>query len=160
MSVSLTLNDINKVFMKDGEKFHAVQNVDLSVTTGEFLTFLGPSGCGKTTTLRMVAGFEMPTSGRILMGDADITTMPANERNIGFVFQNYALFPHMKIFENVAYGLKVRGLGRAEIAQKYAKGWRSWGWKRRKTATLTSSQAANSSAWHWRAYSCCAPSCC
>ena len=122
MSVSLTLNHVNKTFIKDGEEFHAVQNVNLSVNTGEFLTFLGPSGCGKTTTLRMVAGFEVPASGQILMGDADITYVPANERNIGFVFQNYALFPHMKIFENVAYGLKIRGLGRAEIAQKVREG--------------------------------------
>ena len=69
MSVSLTLNHVNKTFIKDGEEFHAVQNVNLSVNTGEFLTFLGPSGCGKTTTLRMVAGFEVPASGQILMGD-------------------------------------------------------------------------------------------
>ena len=84
MSVSLTLNNVNKTFLKDGEEFHAVSNVNLAVNTGEFLTFLGPSGCGKTTTLRMVAGFELPTTGTILMGVRDITYMPANERNIGF----------------------------------------------------------------------------
>ncbi len=122
MSVSLTLNNVNKVFMKDGEEFRAVCDANLSVSTGEFLTFLGPSGCGKTTTLRMVAGFEMPTSGKILMGDRDITDMPANERNIGFVFQNYALFPHMKIFDNVAYGLRVRGENRTDIARKVREG--------------------------------------
>ena len=122
MSVSLTLNNVNKTFLKDGEEFHAVSNVNLAVDTGEFLTFLGPSGCGKTTTLRMVAGFELPTTGTILMGDRDITYMPANERNIGFVFQNYALFPHMKIFDNVAYGLRVRGENRADIARKVREG--------------------------------------
>lgn len=122
MSVSLTLSNINKTFIKDGEEFHAVRDANLTVNTGEFLTFLGPSGCGKTTTLRMVAGFEVPTSGKILMGGKDVTSVPANERNIGFVFQNYALFPHMKIFENVAYGLRVRGLGRREIVQKVREG--------------------------------------
>ncbi|MBP3751633.1 MAG: ABC transporter ATP-binding protein [Pyramidobacter sp.] len=122
MSVLLTLNNVNKTFIKDGEEFHAVSDVNLSVNTGEFLTFLGPSGCGKTTTLRMVAGFEMPTTGSILMGDRDITYMPANERNIGFVFQNYALFPHMKIFDNVAYGLRVRGESKTDIARKVREG--------------------------------------
>ena len=122
MSVSLTLNNVNKTFIKDGEEFHAVSDVNLSVNPGEFLTFLGPSGCGKTTTLRMVAGFEMPTTGSILMGDRDITYMPANERNIGFVFQNYALFPHMKIFDNVAYGLRVRGESKTDIARKVREG--------------------------------------
>lgn len=117
MSVLLTLANVNKIFVKEGEQFHAVYNASLSVNTGEFLTFLGPSGCGKTTTLRMIAGFEIPTSGKILMNDKDLTRLPANERNIGFVFQNYALFPHMKIFDNVAYGLKVRGLDKKTIAQ-------------------------------------------
>lgn len=122
MSESLTLNHINKVFVKDGEEFYAVKDVSLSVNQGEFLTFLGPSGCGKTTTLRMIAGFEIPSSGKIFMGGSDVTDLAANERNIGFVFQNYALFPHMKIFDNVAYGLKVRGLDRVDIAKKVREG--------------------------------------
>lgn len=109
MSVSLTLKNISRRYVKDNEEFMAVNNVNLEVNPGEFLTFLGPSGCGKTTTLRMIAGFETPTSGQILMDGADITNVPANERGLGFVFQNYALFPHMKIFDNVAYGLKIRG---------------------------------------------------
>lgn len=109
MSVSLTLKNISRRYVKDNEEFMAVNNVNLEVNPGEFLTFLGPSGCGKTTTLRMIAGFETPTSGQILMDGVDITNVPANERGLGFVFQNYALFPHMKIFDNVAYGLKIRG---------------------------------------------------
>lgn len=109
MSVSLTLKNISRRYIKDNEEFMAVNNVNLEVNPGEFLTFLGPSGCGKTTTLRMIAGFETPTSGQILMDGVDITNVPANERGLGFVFQNYALFPHMKIFDNVAYGLKIRG---------------------------------------------------
>jgi ABC-type Fe3+/spermidine/putrescine transport system ATPase subunit len=87
---------------------HAARDVSLKVAPGEFLTLLGPSGCGKTTTLRMIAGFEMPDSGRIVFGGQDVTHLPANQRGIGFVFQNYALFPHLSVFENVAYGLRVR----------------------------------------------------
>jgi len=88
---------------------YAARDVKLDVRPGEFLTLLGPSGCGKTTTLRMIAGFEKPDSGRIRIGEQDVTGLPANQRNIGFVFQNYALFPHLSVFENVAYGLRVRG---------------------------------------------------
>ena len=90
-------------------EIYAARDVRLDVRPGEFLTLLGPSGCGKTTTLRMIAGFEHPDAGRIMFGDQDVTALPANERNIGFVFQNYALFPHLSVFENVAYGLRVRG---------------------------------------------------
>jgi len=97
---------------------YAARNVTLAVRPGEFLTLLGPSGCGKTTTLRMIAGYEMPDEGRIRFGGLDVTAEPANRRNIGFVFQNYALFPHLSIFENVAYGLRVRGLGADEVGRR------------------------------------------
>ena len=86
----------------------AVHEVSLEVRPGELLTLLGPSGCGKTTTLRMIAGFQEPTAGRIFIGDRDVTGIEANDRGIGFVFQNYALFPHLTVFENVAYGLRVQ----------------------------------------------------
>jgi iron(III) transport system ATP-binding protein len=99
---------------------YAARNVQLAVAPGEFLTLLGPSGCGKTTTLRMIAGFEMPDEGRIRFGEQDVTRTPANQRNIGFVFQNYALFPHLSVAENVAYGLQVRALPGADIAQRVA----------------------------------------
>jgi iron(III) transport system ATP-binding protein len=97
---------------------YAARNVVLDVRPGEFLTLLGPSGCGKTTTLRMIAGYEMPDEGRILFGGQDVTGQPANQRNIGFVFQNYALFPHLSIFENVAYGLRVRALAGDEVDRR------------------------------------------
>ncbi len=97
---------------------YAARDVVLHVSPGEFLTLLGPSGCGKTTTLRMIAGYEMPDAGRIRFGGQDVTREPANRRNIGFVFQNYALFPHLSIFENVAYGLRVRGIDDAEIGRR------------------------------------------
>jgi iron(III) transport system ATP-binding protein len=94
----------------------AVHDVSLEVQPGELLTLLGPSGCGKTTTLRMIAGFQGPTAGRILIGDRDVTRVEANDRGIGFVFQNYALFPHLTVFENVAYGLRVQRHDASHIA--------------------------------------------
>ncbi|NLD97890.1 MAG: ATP-binding cassette domain-containing protein, partial [Synergistaceae bacterium] len=109
MAVTLELSNVSKVFQKDREQVRAVDSVSLSVAPGEMVTFLGPSGCGKTTTLRMVAGFEIPSEGQITIDGRDVTNVPVNRRDIGFVFQNYALFPHMSVFENVAYGLRVKG---------------------------------------------------
>lgn len=115
----LVLKDVIKTFSEDGgSSFNAVDKVNLCVEKGEMVTFLGPSGCGKTTTLRMIAGFEMPTSGTVTIGGKDMTHVPANERAIGFVFQNYALFPHMTIYKNVGYGLKARGEKDADIHDK------------------------------------------
>ena len=96
---------------------YAARDVRLDVAPGEFVALLGPSGCGKTTTLRMIAGFEKPDAGTIRFGGQDVTRLPANQRNIGFVFQNYALFPHLSVFENVAYGLQVRGMDTGTIAR-------------------------------------------
>ena len=96
---------------------YAARDVSLTVQPGEFVTLLGPSGCGKTTTLRMIAGFEHPDAGRVYIGEQDVTDLMANRRNIGFVFQNYALFPHLSVFENVAYGLRVQGKTAAEIGR-------------------------------------------
>src|SRR6266516_7717620 len=109
----VTLTDVTRRF----GGVTAVDGVSLDVREGEFLTLLGPSGCGKTTTLRMIAGFERPDAGQIRFGGQDVTHVPANRRNIGFVFQNYALFPHLSVFENVAYGLRVRGLP-ADVAAR------------------------------------------
>jgi len=92
----------------------AVDGIDLEVGEGEFFTLLGPSGSGKTTTLRLIAGFERPDLGRIELGGADVTNRAPYERDVNTVFQDYALFPHMTVAENVAYGLRVKGVGRAE----------------------------------------------
>ena len=92
----IELRHISKVYSDNG--FKAVDDFNLEVKRGEFVTFLGPSGCGKTTTLRMIAGFEMPTSGEILLNGEDISQLPANKRPINTVFQRYALFPHMNVF--------------------------------------------------------------
>jgi len=96
----------------------AVDGIDLTVHEGEFLTLLGPSGCGKTTTLMMMAGFETPTEGRILIDGQDVTHKPAFQRPLNTVFQNYALFPHMTIFDNVAFGLRMRRLPEAEVRRR------------------------------------------
>ncbi|MQA89954.1 MAG: ATP-binding cassette domain-containing protein [Gemmatimonas sp.] len=96
----------------------AVRELSLEVHPGEFLSLLGPSGCGKTTTLRMIAGFERPTSGRIVLGERDVTDLPAQRRGMGMVFQSYALFPHLDVFENVAFGLKAKGVRASEIRTK------------------------------------------
>ena len=111
----LSLNDLVKSY--DG-RTNAVDGVSLDVRKGEFVTFLGPSGSGKTTTLMMVAGFETPTSGRILLNGRDIAPVPPFDRNIGMVFQNYALFPHMSAAENIAFPLRMRKLPKAEIARR------------------------------------------
>ena len=94
--------------------FLAVDDVDLEVEKGEFVSLLGPSGCGKTTTLQMIAGFEEPTAGRIFIDGKDITGVKASQRGIGIVFQSYALFPHMTVFQNVSFGLEMRKVGEAE----------------------------------------------
>jgi len=100
----------------------AVRDLDMSVAQGEFLALLGPSGCGKTTTMRAVAGLLAPRGGKIWLDGADITRVAANRRQIGLVFQSYALFPHLSVFENVAFGLRLKRLGGAELARKVAEG--------------------------------------
>jgi len=109
-AASVTFDNVTKAY---GEVV-ALRNVSFTVDPGTLVTLLGPSGCGKTTTLRLIAGLEMPTSGRILIGDADVTRLPATERDISMVFQSYALFPHMTVLENVAYGLVVSGRKKVE----------------------------------------------
>ncbi|MRX33289.1 ABC transporter ATP-binding protein [Aminobacter sp. MDW-2] len=97
-----------------------VKDFTLGIDKGEFVSFLGPSGCGKTTVLRMVGGFEAPTSGAVSIDGRDVTALPANRRKIGMVFQSYALFPNLTVAENVGFGLKVAGQGKAEIARRVA----------------------------------------
>jgi len=110
----LELSGIQKVFAGTA----AVVDFNLSMERGEFVSFLGPSGCGKTTTLRMIAGFETPTAGRIEIEGSDITELPPNRRNIGMVFQSYALFPNMTVAQNIGFGLRVRGRRQADINRK------------------------------------------
>lgn len=110
----LSLKNLSKRF----DKTTAVADVSLAVERGEFFGLLGPSGCGKTTTLRMIAGLEQPDSGAIEFDDNDITNLPAERRGFGMVFQNYALFPHLNVLENVAFGLRARHKTKAEITER------------------------------------------
>lgn len=116
-SSDVRLQNLVKVFPSpEGTgDFTAVDHVSLTIRDGEMVTLLGPSGCGKTTTLRMISGFEYPTSGEIIIGGTNVAQIPPNKRGISMVFQSYALFPHMTIRENVAYGLRVQKLSRAEM---------------------------------------------
>jgi iron(III) transport system ATP-binding protein len=121
-SVSVSVQGVTKRFKNTKGKADvvAVKESDFSVAPGELVTLLGPSGCGKTTTLRMVAGFELPSSGRILIGNEDVTMLPPNKRDTATVFQSYGLFPHMNVADNVAYGLRIRKLARSDIDRKVA----------------------------------------
>jgi iron(III) transport system ATP-binding protein len=112
---ALTLEALTKTFPRAGK---VVDSIDLEIHQGEFFTLLGPSGCGKSTTLRMIAGFEEPSAGRILFDGTDVTSDPPNRRNIGFVFQNYALFPHLPVSKNVAFGLQVRKVPPSQITER------------------------------------------
>ncbi|MFY9440032.1 MAG: ABC transporter ATP-binding protein [Tepidanaerobacteraceae bacterium] len=118
-AVEIRLENISKTFLDPsrGGEVHAVRPLNLEIKPGQLTTLLGPSGCGKTTLLRIVAGFEEPTTGRIIIGGQDQTNVLANKRDIGFVFQNYALFPHMNIYDNVSYGLKLKGVPSAQIKE-------------------------------------------
>lgn len=106
----VSFQNVSKVFGKD---VVAVDDISLEIQAGKLVTLLGPSGCGKTTTLRMIAGLEMASSGRILIGDNDVTTLPATDRDVSMVFQSYALFPHMSVLENVSYGHGFSGFSKS-----------------------------------------------
>jgi ABC-type Fe3+/spermidine/putrescine transport system ATPase subunit len=113
-SPDVVLNGVTKRF----DAVNAVDGIDLEVHRGEFVSLLGPSGCGKTTTLRLIAGFEQPDEGEIRIGGDDVQGLPAYKRDVNTVFQSYALFPHLTILENVAYGLRHRGVGKAERTER------------------------------------------
>jgi multiple sugar transport system ATP-binding protein len=121
MSFSVRLEHVQKVFGRKGKEIAAVQDLSVEISEREFFTFVGPSGCGKTTTLRMVAGLEVPTSGKIYFGDQEVTELPPQKRDIAMVFQDIALFPYMTVRENIGYPLKITGVPRPEIDRKVEK---------------------------------------
>ena len=118
MAAGIELVGLTKRFGQGVTSHAAVDNIDLSVSGGEFFSLLGPSGCGKTTTLRLIAGFEEPTAGRILLDGADVSHVPPHKRNVNTVFQSYALFPFLSVFDNVAFGLKHASVSKAELKQR------------------------------------------
>ncbi len=118
-AASVEFQNVSKIFGKDVK---AVDNVSLHIEAGSLVTLLGPSGCGKTTTLRMIAGLEMASGGSILIGDRDVTGLPATDRDVSMVFQSYALFPHMSVIENVSYGLKFSGFNKKETSERAVAG--------------------------------------
>ncbi|MBP5743755.1 MAG: ABC transporter ATP-binding protein, partial [Oscillospiraceae bacterium] len=117
------LDHISKIYQdpKTGKEFYAVKDTSLTIEPGSFVTLLGPSGCGKTTTLRMIAGFESPDEGEIYLGDEPINELTPNKRDTAMVFQSYALLPHYYVFDNVAYGLKLRKVPKEEIKERVMK---------------------------------------
>ncbi len=118
----LSLQNLTKVFQARGGSGEvlAVDEANLTIEQGEFLTLLGPSGCGKTTTLRLIAGFEFPTQGEIILDGKDVAPLPPDKREMAMVFQSYAIFPHLSVFENIAYGLKIKKLSKQDIKKRVA----------------------------------------
>jgi spermidine/putrescine transport system ATP-binding protein len=115
---AIGLNGVAKEFHSRGEVIAAVRGIDLTIRKGEFFSMLGPSGCGKTTTMRMIAGFEEPTRGTVRLDGRDVTAAPPNKRDVNMVFQSYALFPHMSVFENVAFGLRRKSVPKDQITRQ------------------------------------------
>lgn len=120
-SKRVEIKNLTKVFMSGKNKIKAVNDVNLIIEPGEFICLLGPSGCGKTTMLRMLAGFEIPTFGSVYIGDEDVANLTPDKRDTAMVFQNYALFPHMNVFDNIAYGLRIQKKSKKEIHQRVEK---------------------------------------
>jgi spermidine/putrescine ABC transporter ATP-binding subunit len=117
---AIELVGVEKTFRAKGEQFAAVRGVDLEIRGGEFFSLLGPSGCGKTTTLRIIAGFEQPTRGQVRLYGQDVVNIGPDKRNVNLVFQNYALFPHLSVYDNIAFGLRRRHVPRPELAARVA----------------------------------------
>ena len=115
---AIGLDGVAKEFHSRGEVIAAVRGIDLAIRKGEFFSMLGPSGCGKTTTMRMIAGFEEPTRGTVRLDGRDVTGAPPNKRDVNMVFQSYALFPHMSVFENVAFGLRRKSVPKEKISRQ------------------------------------------
>jgi spermidine/putrescine transport system ATP-binding protein len=120
-TTAVAARDIVKTFGQGDTAVHALDHVSVDIAAGEFFTLLGPSGCGKTTLLRMIAGFDSPTAGRILLDGADITHLPPNKRAVNTVFQSYALFPHLTVAENIGFGLTMQGRPKAEVQATVAR---------------------------------------
>ena len=134
------LRGVSKTFIKDHQRVRAVRSVSLKVKEGEYLGFLGPSGCGKTTVLRLISGLIQPTKGEILLDGENVHDLPPEERHIGYVFQDYAVFPHLNVWENVSYGLRIRGIPRQVREKKTAEAIKTvglQGWEKERPNILS-----------------------
>lgn len=139
MAIQIELQGINKVY---GEQT-VLEDLNLAIMEGEFITLLGPSGCGKTTTLRIIGGFEQPDRGQVLFNGKEITSQPAHLRPVNTLFQQYSLFPHLNVYENVAFGLRIRGTKEAEVRQRVSEMLRLVnlsGYEKRKVDSLSGGQ--------------------
>lgn len=135
-------------------KTQVIKPLTLDVADGEFIVMVGPSGCGKSTLLRMVAGLERVTEGDIWINDQRVTEMEPKDRGIAMVFQNYALYPHMSVEENMAWGLKIRGMGKQQIAERVKKRRAFWSWTVCSNVARASFPAVSASVWRWAARLC------
>ena len=137
----------------------AVNDLNLEIADGEFLVLVGPSGCGKTTALRCVAGLETITDGKLLIGDRVVNDVAPKDRDIAMVFQSYALYPHMSVYDNLAFGLKLRKTPKADIDRRVKEARRSWDWTSSWTASRRPCPAASASASRSAARSCASRPC-
>ena len=158
---AISLEKVSKTYRSGQVTTTAVESIDLEIRPGEFFSLLGPSGCGKTTTMRMIAGFEEPTSGVVRLSGKDVTGVPPNRRDVNMVFQSYALYPHMTVAENVAFGLKRKKVPRPRSALGSLKCSNSSSWGTGPSTSPGSFLGASSSVSHWpapsstgRAHSC------
>ena len=136
--ISLELKEIKKSFT-EGEA--VLDNISLEISKGEFITLLGSSGCGKTTTLRIIAGLEQPDAGSVWLDGREVTGLEPNQRDVNTVFQNYALFPHMNVAENIGYGLKLKKFLRVRSGKKFLRCWNWYSLKDMKEESLLNSRA-------------------
>jgi putative spermidine/putrescine transport system ATP-binding protein len=148
---AIRLVGLRKTFGTGEHEVVAVDSVDLTIENGEFFSLLGPSGSGKTTVLRMIAGFELPSAGAILLEGQDVTRMPPYDRDVNTVFQDYALFPHMSVQHNVEYGLKVKGVPAPSDTGARGRCSRWCAWPGSVTVAPASSVVGNANAWRWPA---------
>ena len=142
---------VTKIFQSSGQdSLKALDNVSVTIGENEFFTLLGPSGCGKTTLLRLIAGFDFPTDGQILLHGQDIAPLPPFQRPVNTVFQNYALFPHMTVGQNIGFGLEMQGKPKAQVEARVAEMLRLVQMEELKNRGPARFPAASSSAWRWR----------
>ena len=148
---TVVLDNVNKVY---DNGYHAIHDLSLDIEDGEFLVLVGPSGCGKSTALRMIAGLETITGGELRIGDRVVNDVEPKDRDIAMVFQNYALYPHMTVYDNIGFALKLAKVPKDEIDKRVRKAAEILELEPTSTASRASSRAASASGWRWAGRSC------